>query len=232
MLDIPQEIHADLLRTYWDTMLLRDIIEAHPNENINISVLRFFTDALVTRIGCPMTVSQLATNIKNAGFAFSKDTLYRYLSYLSDAYMIQTVSFFSDSEKVRARNYKKVYCIDWALAHSVSRGAGTDETRALENMVFIELKRRGYNISYYKSREGYEIDFVVTNNHKQIELLQVTFSLAKESVKKRELRILQSTADFFQTKSVKIITFNEENEIRTDELTIEIIPAWKWMLTN
>ena len=97
-------------------------------------------------------------------------------------------------------------------------------------MVFIELKRRGYHVGYYKTREGYEIDFVATNNHKQIELIQVAFSLANESVQKREMRILQTTAIFFQTKSVKIITFNEEDEIKKGDLTINVIPVWKWLL--
>lgn len=229
LLDIPETQHVELLRTYWDTMLLRDIIEAHEKENINIAVLRYFADALITRIGCPMTVTKLAVNMKNAGLSFSMETLYKYLSYLSDAFMIDTVEICSESERVRARNYRKVYCIDWALANAVAFGAGTDPTRALENLIYIELKRRVFNVNYYKTKEGYEIDFVVSDNNKNIELIQVAFSLDDDNVKEREIRALISAAKFFNTKNVKIITFNDEKTEHIKNITIEIIPAWKWL---
>ena len=233
LLDIPDHLHADLLRTYWDTMLLRDIIEAHSNENINISVLRYFADALVTRVGCPMTTSKIATNMKNLGLAFSHETLYKYLSYLADAYMIDTVEIFSESEKVRARNYKKVYCIDWALAEAVSHGAGTDPTRALENMVYIELKRRGGNIHYFRTHDGAEVDFVVKNNKNQIHLIQVAYSMASDEVRKREIRVLEATFQYLGAKSMTVITANEEQKINanTSGVQIQVIPAWKWLLS-
>ncbi len=232
VLDIDEDRHIELLRTYWDTMLLRNIMEVHAKEHINISVLRYFADALVTRIGCPMTTTKLAKDMKTNGFNFSMETLYRYLSYLSDAYMINTVEIFSESERVRARNYKKVYCIDWALARAVSYGAGVDDTRALENLVYIELKRRGYDVSYYKTREGYEIDFVVTDNKKNMELIQVAFSLKDESVREREFRALAATAQYLKPKIVRVITFNEESLESKDETVIQVVPAWKWLIEN
>jgi len=230
LLDLQEDRHTELLRTYWDTMLLRDIIEAHQTENMNIAVLRYFSDALIARVGCPMTTSRLAENMKNAGLSFSKDTLYRYLSYLSDAYMIYNVEYYSESERIRARNYKKIYCIDWALAFSVSHGAGIDVTRALENMVYIELIRRGFQVYYYKTREGHEVDFVASDNQKRLELIQVAYSLEDESVRKREYRALKATASHLKTKSIKIITLNEEKEEIINGIVIDIIPAWKWLL--
>lgn len=230
LLDIPENRHVELLRTYWDTMLLRDIMESHEKEHINISVLRYFADALVTRIGCPMTTTQLAKNMKNNGFSFSMETLYRYLSYLSDAYMINTVEIFSESEKVRARNYKKIYCVDWALARAVSYGAGVDDTRALENLVYIELKRRGFDVSYYKTKEGYEVDFVVTRNKKEIDLLQVAFSLKDEVVKDREFRALATSAQYLKANNACVITFNEEKVEFVQGIEIRIVPVWKWLV--
>ena len=233
LLDIPEQIHPDLLRTYWDTMLLRDIIEAHHRENINITVLRYFADALIARIACPMTTARLAQNMKSAGFSFSQETLYRYLSYLSDAYMIDSVEIYAESERIRARNYKKIYCIDWGLAHAVSYGAGTDPTRALENMIYLELKRRGFTVNYYKTREGFEIDFVIKNQENQLELIQVSYSLDNDEIVNREARALISAGTYLGAGALTIITFNEEFELKDESsVPIKVVPAWKWLLGN
>jgi len=230
--DIPEELREDLLRTYWDTMLLRDIIEAHNDENIDAALLRHFCDALISRVGCPMTTNKVSLNLKDSGFAFNQDKIYRYLKYVSDAYMLQTVEFFSESEKVRARNYKKVYCIDWALARAVSYGAGSDDTRLFENMIYIELKRRGRIVSYYSTREGFEVDFVSMDNRKEIELIQVSYSLDKTSVENREIRALLTAGKHLNAQKLTIITLNDEKTVKQDGMEIIIIPAWKWLLES
>lgn len=230
LLDIPPEIHEELLITYWDTMLLRDIIEAHPKAKINITVLRYFADSLITKIACPMTTTKISEAMKKLGFNFNIETLYKYLTYLSDAYMIRTVEFYSESPRVRARNYKKVYCIDWALAFAVSKGAGVDRTRAFENMIYIELCRRGYKISYYKTRDGFEIDFIVQDKSGSIEIYQVSYSLEKEDVLKRELRAIELSVDFLKAQKATIVTVYEEYILKGENIDILVIPAWKWLL--
>lgn len=228
---VSEEIREDLLRTYWDTMLLRDVIEAHNDENIDAILLRHFCDSLISRVGCPMTVNKVAGNLKNSGFTFNQDKIYKYLKYVADAYMIQTVEFFSESEKVRSKNYKKVYCIDWALAKAVSYGSGNDKTRLFENMIFIELKRRGKNVSYYKTREGFEVDFVVSGKDKQIELIQVSYSIESESVENRELRALVAAGKHLNAEKLTIVTLNEEESFNIDGVKINVVSAWKWLLS-
>jgi len=228
--DISEEIREDLLRTYWDTMLLRDVLEAHNEENIDAVLLRHFCDALISRVGCPMTVNKIAQNLKNSGFAFNQDKIYKYLKYVTDAYMIQTVEFFSESEKIRSKNYKKVYCIDWALAKAVSYGAGTDDTRLFENMIFLELKRRGKNVSYYRTREGFEVDFVVTGKNKETELIQVSYSIENTSVENREMRSLVIAGKHLNAGSLTIVTLNDEKTFEIDGIKINVVPAWKWLL--
>jgi len=90
-------------------MLLRDIIEAHSEVKINITVLRYFADSLISRIVFPMATTKISESMKKLNFSFSIETLYKYLSYLSDDYMIRTVKFYSESQKIRARNYKKFF---------------------------------------------------------------------------------------------------------------------------
>ena len=230
LLDIPKKMHSELLKTYWDTMLLRDIIEAHSSEYINIATLRYFADSLISKLSCPMSVSKLSHHMKSQGFRFAKSALYDYLGYLADAFMVFTVDFYSKSEKVKARNHKKVYCIDWALAQAVCCAEGIDKTRELENIVFIELRRRGYDISYYKTKADYEIDFVISGKDEKIELVQVSYSLEKDEVREREIRAIVKSAKFLESKTVTIVTFNEKEIIEKDGLIIKVIPIWRWLL--
>jgi predicted AAA+ superfamily ATPase len=232
LLDIPEKLHVELLRTYWDTMLLRDIIEAHCDKDINIVILRYFTDSLVSRISCPMSISKLVTHMKDQGFKFAKGSLYDYLSFLSDAYMVETVDFYSKSERVRARNYRKVYCIDWALARAVCHGEGIDSSRVLENIVFIELRRRGFSINYYRTKQGYEIDFVVTKPGGEIELIQVAYSIEDAGVADREIRAIAESVLFLKAERATIITYNEKNNISNDSISINVVPVWSWLLES
>ncbi len=232
LLDAEESQHIELLQTYWDTMVLRDIIEAHPQDNINITSFNYFAEALISRIGCPMTIRKIGRRLEEESLPFSAETLYRYLSYLEEAFMLFTISLYSKSEKIRARNYRKVYAIDWALADSIARGEGVDDMRKLENIVFIELKRRGYDLSYYLTRSGYEIDFVATKRKKREskKFFQVCYSLDKDDVRNRELRALYEAAKFMKIRECVIITLNDEEIINNEDLSIHIIPIWKWLL--
>mgnify|MGYP001767429488 CR=1 FL=1 len=229
LLDIPENRQTEMLRTYWDAMLFRDIIESHSEENINASLLRFFADSLAARTACPMTVSKLSENTSGAGFSFGKDTLYKFLAYLSDAYLIYPVEIYSMSEKVRARNYKKIYCADWALARSVSYTEGIDDTRAFENMIFLELKRRGYTVNYYRTREGHEVDFVTSRKGHITGLIQACYSIEKDEVKNREFRALIKSGIYLKSENLAVITADEEGTVEIEGLTIKIHRAWKWL---
>lgn len=232
LFSVSDKIYGDVLRSYWDTMILRDIAEAHNEDNINLTLLRTFADSLISRTGCPMTVNKIAGNLKEAGFSFSNETLYKYLSYLSDAFMIYAVEIYSRSEKIRLRNYRKIYCADWALANAVCYGEGIDETRALENIIYLELHRRKEEINYYRTREGYEVDFAVSKGKKIKNLIQVCYDLSGDDVRKREFRALTKSAEYLKVNDLTIITFDEEGSEKAEGYNIKIIPAWKWLLTE
>lgn len=231
LLTLPEKLQIPLLQNYTETMVLRDIIEAHPHDNISINTFSDFYQALISRVGCPMTVHKVAENLKTKGLKFSNETLYKYLAYLKEAFLLYTVDFFSPSEKIRNANYKKVYSIDWALAQAIAPGSGIDITRRFENLVFIELLRQGYHVSYYRTKEGYEIDFVVrdaTNEGGAISLIQVCYDLSDTEVRERELRALCKAARYLGSNRNIVITLDQEEHLMNGELAIEIIPAWKF----
>lgn len=223
---------VEMLQNYWDTMLIKDIIEAHPQDRINIGVFERFAAMLVSRNACPMTVRRLIRELLNLGYKTSPDAVYRYLQYLKEAFMIYTVPFFTKSSKQIALNYKKVYVIDWALADAVSSGEGMTDSRRLENLVFLHLKRTYRKISYYKTRQGYEVDFVVQPTHqKEPDLYQVTYSLMDEGVREREIRSLVKAAGFLGSRNNYIITMDNETEnIIEKDVTVSVLPAYQLAL--
>jgi predicted AAA+ superfamily ATPase len=235
LLDAEERGHLDILQTYWDTMVLRDIIEAHPGANIPIAVFSRFAQALVARTGCPFTVRAMVGGMREAGLSFTAETIYSYLRFLEEAFMVFTVPIFSASEKVRQRNYHKVYAIDWALAQAVAPGEGVDVTRQLENMVYLELRRRGWEVSYFRTRQGWEIDFVAvrkTERRRRRTLLQVAYTVKGKEARERELRGLPETARHLRADQVTVVTFNDEETLDLAGVRVEVVPAWKWLIED
>ena len=235
LLEMDRSMHSELLESYWNTMLIKDISEAHKDdENIDIVQLEMFALFLISRIACPMTVRKIVINMREASYPIAPDKAQKYLKFLEEAFMIFTVSFYSNSEKVRNRNYRKVYAIDWALGNSIALGEGIDITRQFENLVFIELKRRKHLISYYKTECGYEIDFVIQDNKRREspDIIQVCYELSSKEVLERELRAIEKSYQFLKAKSAIIITMNEERKITRDKVEILVIPIWKWLLNR
>ena len=178
-----------------------------------------------------MTMKRIIANITERGVQCSSNSLYRYLDFMQEAFMLETVEFYSASEKVRNRNYRKVYCVDWALADAVAPGEGVDPTRQFENMIYVELRRRGHNVSYYRTRKGHEIDFVVTTrSNSALSLIQVAWTLGKPEVLEREIRALHTSAEFLNAEDVLIITNDDETTLTAGSLKIRVLPAWKWLL--
>lgn len=233
LLDADERDHMDLLQTYWDTMVLRDIIEAHPESKIPFAVFSKFAQGLMARTGCPFTVRKMAVEMREAGLSFSTETIYDYLHFLEDAFMVFTVPIFSASESIRQRNYHKVYAIDWAMARSIAPPAGVDATRQLETMVYLELRRRGLDVSYFKTRQGWEIDFIAVNKKRPDEGLlvcQVAYSMRDKGVRERELRGLSETARYLKVRSATVVTLDEAETLTIDGIAVNIVPAWKWLL--
>ena len=128
--------------------------------------------------------------------------------------------------KKQLANAKKIYTIDTGLANSVSFQFSENFGRQLENVVFLELKRRGNEIFYHK----YECDFLCRQKQKITEAIQVCQSLENESTRKRELRGLIEAMQDYKLESGYIITEDEEDTIHGDGLSIRVLPAWKWLL--
>jgi predicted AAA+ superfamily ATPase len=101
----------------------------------------------------------------------------------------------------------------------------------LENAVFLHLrKQHDENIFYYKTHSGKEVDFVTQEMNSKIALYQVCIDLQDEKTKQRELSALTEAAKELQLNHAYLITIDDNDTIKTDHLTIEIIPYWMWVI--
>jgi hypothetical protein len=136
---------------------------------------------------------------------------------------------FAYSYKEIEQSLPKIYLIDNGIL--TSNGI-KDYGRLMENLVFIELIRRGKDVYYYKSTDGKEVDFVILKRGEVKELLQVAFSLDDMSTKEREIKPLLKASKELKCNNMLIITDNKEGLERIKGKKIKYIPLWKWLLQN
>ena len=149
-----------------------------------------------------------------------------YLSYFNDAYLFFFVSKFSYSHKVQAVNPKKVYCIDNGFINANSVSFSNDSGRMLENLVFLELRRRNYDVFYFN--ESKECDFVVFEKGKIKSVLQVCFQLDEDNMD-RVVSALIEAMDYFNLKTAKIITVNQKDSLNLSGRSIVVEPFYEWI---
>lgn len=225
-------LREPLLREYFDTMILRDVLQRY-----NVSRPRqcmHLYRYLLSNIARPHTLQSAYAYLKQSGYATSRDSVRAYIQWAEDSWLLCTVPIYSHSHKEQDRNYKKVYCIDWALAIRNSLVWDGSFSRALENVAYQHLKRSHSRVYYYLTRaKRQEVDFIALDNRgKPSVAVQVCSDLSDPATEAREVQPLQTTARYFGIKAAAIVTLNEERRIRCDGVDIEVIPAWKWLLRD
>lgn len=158
-------------------------------------------------------------------------TVEKYIGFLKESFMLLTLDFFSYKTKVQFRQNKKAYCIDTGLRNAVSFAFSENFGKLAENAVLIELKRRGKDVYYWKDKLGREVDFLVRKGLKVTELIQVCWRMENPNTKKRELKGLLAGCEEFKLGSGIVLTEDEEGEEMINDIKVNYIPLWKWLLT-
>jgi len=123
-----------------------------------------------------------------------------------------------------------MYSVDQGLATAFRRHAQPDLGRLLENIVFMALRRTGSEVTYYRTRKSYEVDFLVMNNTHQMNLIQVCLTLRDPATRQREIRALTTAMNEMKLDSALILTLDEEDEIVTPNGKIRVMPTWMWLV--
>lgn len=150
-----------------------------------------------------------------------------YISYMRDAYLIDSIGLYNDSLHVTARNPKKVYAYDTGLANSVSLSRSPYWDRLLENYVFIALRHHHEACHIFYEQGKGECDFVVTDNsNRPVKAIQVCYALDDDNFK-HEMDGLTEAMRTFGLKEGLIVTYNEEDVFNTDEGVVRVVKAWQ-----
>ncbi|MCP4695861.1 MAG: ATP-binding protein [Gammaproteobacteria bacterium] len=226
---IAPEYRIRILQGYLDVVILRDIVERH---NISGTVaLRALIRQLVNNPGGLFSTNKFYNDLKSQGIAVSKNTLHEYLEYLTDSYLFFPVFIHSRSERARRVNPRKIYTIDTGLATACIRRPHPDLGYLLENLVYLELRRRGYFIEYYKTAGGEEVDFLATDPAGERILIQVCLDIDEPATRKREINaLLRAMPECGLNRSV-LITLNQKERIDCESNIIDAIPVWLWCLS-
>ncbi len=168
--------------------------------------------------------------LRSQGVSVGKDTLHAYLAYLEDAFLVRTVDLHSASERQRMVNPRKAYPIDPGLIALFERSGRTHHGRALETAVFLELERRGYVVSYVRTPEGYEVDFLAHRAGDDPLLVQVCLESEGDETWERELRALQNAVTVDPEARPFLVTLDAVPPRRPLPDGLTWAPAARWLL--
>ncbi len=217
-----------LLQGYFDTMVLKDLVEHYRISNI--AVVRYFIKRLMNNLTKPTSILSIYKDIKSQGLRVSKDDLYLWANYVCDIFLFFRISRYDRSLIREQSSLDKYYCIDNGLRAAVLLPQSNDLGKRLENTVFLHLQRNllpGEKITYFGGE--YECDFVIQNGERVVQLIQVCWDMHNDDTRKRELRGLQEASTATGCTNLLLITHDEEEKLLLDNKQVWVIPAWKWI---
>ena len=186
-----RNIHA-YLDGIFNTIVLNDIVQRKKVQNPLMlkSVIKFMFD----NIGNPCTAKKISDTMTSQGRKVSNHTVETYLEGLTDSLLMYRVSRYDIKGKDYLQLLDKYYIADIGLRYYLLGLNSTDRGHILENVVYLELVRRGYTV-YVGKNGSAEVDFVVQDHDGNTEYYQVSWSVREESTLKRELSALESIQD-------------------------------------
>jgi len=190
------------LSSLYESILFRDVMTRNGLTNDKeIQELVFYLASNATQ---RITYTSLgkAVGIRHA------ETIKNYLEYIQQTYMLFQLLKYSPSVKVQMLNPKKIYFIDNAIISRIGFSVTDNIGFKLENLVFIELKRRGYELFYHADKK--ECDLIVRQGYRITQAYQVTVSLTDEKTRKREITGLQEAMLAYNLPEGHIITMDEK----------------------
>ncbi|MEA2088301.1 MAG: ATP-binding protein [Patescibacteria group bacterium] len=214
--------NKNILKIYYQTILLKDVIDNNKiRDSFNLKQIAYF---LITNITCFFSYNNIAKSL-----GIHESTVKEYIEYLKESYLFDELRKYDFSLKKQNINKRKIYCADNGLINQIGFSFSKNNGRYLENLVFINLKRRKKECFYHNNK--YECDFVIKDGLKIKEAIQVCYEINDQN-QTREFNGLKEAMEAYKLKKGTIITYNQEKIIKEDNKIITLIPAWNWLLKN
>ena len=216
----PDEIR-DYLEGLYNTIVVKDIVKRKRITDTMMlkSVLRFVFD----NIGNPLSSKKIADTMTSDGRKIDVKTVEKYLEALSESYIIYQAKRYNIKGKQYLKTLEKYYVVDIGLRFMLLGSRQVDAGHILENVVYLELLRRGYDV-YVGKIDAFEVDFVA-QNRKGTAYFQVALTVRDEKTLERELRPLQAIRDHYPKA---LLTMDEDPETQYDG--IRRLNARDWLL--
>jgi len=215
------------LQEYFNVLLYKDLAERY---NIaNTVALKFFLKRIIASSTKQISINKIYNELKSSGIKIGKNTLYNFLDYVQNIYLALTLHRYDKSLVNKELGEKKIYSIDIGLNNATEFKFSDDIGKSLENAVFLELKRNYSEIFYYRDTTS-ECDFIVNEQNKITQAIQVTYDMSNKDTRKREIKGLINACKNFNLDNGVIITYDNEDEYSEDSITIKVVPFYKWLI--
>lgn len=223
-------LRVELLQGYVDTVLFRDVVERH--EVTQVAALRWLVRHCLRNPAGSFSVHRLHQDMKSQGHGVAKDAVHEMLGHLLDAFLLSAVPLATESERQRNSNPRKVYPADTGLIRAFDASGRSNVGHALETAVLLELERRGAEVGYVKTADGFEIDFLARHPGAGEELIQVCADLTKKETRERELRALTETAKEHRRAVRRLLVLDRDAAAGISLTDVEVQPAYEWLLSK
>jgi hypothetical protein len=228
---LPEVVLADesmrprILKEYVDLVFYRDLVERYSIGNP--LVMRLLLRQCLGHPASLFNVHKLYQDFRSQGRALSKDTLYNYLGYLEQSYVVFPLPVAERSLRKQAVNPKKLHAIDWALAYPFVAEPRIDVGRKLETAVFLHWRRHREDLGYLTGER--EVDLVV-NRDRPEHLINVAYSVSASETWAREIAALEEAgARFPRAKRVLVA---HEVGTRRPPAGIRVTDAWRYLMNT
>ena len=214
------------LDTLFDSIVWKDVAKRHHVRNVtDLNNLAMY---LVSNFCNPVSANELTEEL---GFS-SVNTTKKFMDYLHEPYLFYYLPRYNNKLKLMKKAPRKVYVVDNGFVAAKAFALSDNLGRLLENQVFIELIRRGYDTDktmfYYRSRNDKEVDFVLRRGTHIERLVQVCYDMSNPKTEKREVDSLVECAGELKCSDLVIVTNNDERTIEKDDYQISLVPVSKF----
>ena len=215
------------LRTLSDSVVLRDIVTRH---RIRASAaMRDLLNLLINNAASRFSARSLDRSLGTLSTA----TIQKFIAYCREAYLVQDLQPYFFKPRMRLKADRKIYAFDNGFISASSQPVTANTSRLLENLVFVELVRRGFkpnvDLFYYQTRSGAEVDFLLRRGSENLELLQVTQNLSALKTREREIRALRLGAEELKPRRLTVVTLDSTERIGGPGAEINVVPCRTWL---
>jgi len=201
--------HSQYLEGIYNTVLVKDVMT---REGLNdITLLKSIASFLASNVGSPVSAKKIADTLTSAGRPTGSATVDTYLAALTDAYLFYKVSRYDIKGKMHLKSESKYYICDTGLRNMILGTTNKDIGHQIENIVYLELLRRGYTVNIGKSGRGTEVDFIAVRD-KKTEYYQVSASVLDESTLERELAPFKQIKDNYPKYLITLDDFTGDHD--------------------